>query len=222
MRGAKNQISILGFVAIICAVTACSGDGRELREAGPGQGESIAIVATTIETAQDSSVDSAIDSSLQNIFSVSGTWLASGALDPRHTCRGANISPALTIDYVPAPAKSLAITLIDLVNPQQPLWVVANLDPTQVLIKEGGLTAGATAGAIVGAAFNGDKIIDGYSGPCVTDSEIHEFLLVVYALDQNLEFVPEPRSLASSQLLVQAIQSAAFDSAETRFFVQNP
>lgn len=225
MRGAKNQISKLGLVAIMCAVTACSGDGRdgrELREAGPGQGESIAIVATTIEPAQDSSVDSAIDSSLQNIFSVSGTWLASGALDPRHTCRGANISPALTINYVPAPAKSLAITLIDLVNLQQPLWVVANLDPTQVLIKEGGLTAGATAGAIVGAAFNGDKIIDGYSGPCVTDSEIHEFLLVVYALDQNLEFVPEPRSLASSQLLVQAIQSAAFDSAETRFFVQNP
>ena len=96
--------------------------------------------------------------------------------------------------------------------------MVANIDPTFSTIQEGGLPSGA----IVGAAFNGDKIIDGYSGPCVTDSEIHEFVLVVYALEQVLEFVPEPMSLASSKLLLQAIQGSAFDSAETRFFVQNP
>jgi hypothetical protein len=45
---------------------------------------------------------------------------------------------------------------------------------------------------------------------------------VVYALDQVLEFAPEPMSLASSKLLLQAIQGSAFESAETRFFVQNP
>ncbi len=202
-----------GLFVLAIVLTACSRDGRELREAGPGQGESIAIVAATLETAIAGQ-----DPATQNIFSVSGTWLASGALDPRHTCLGSNISPAIIIENVPAEAKSLAMTLIAIENPQQPLWVVANLDPTLKVIQEGGVPTGA----IIGAAFNGDKIVDGYSGPCPIDSEIHEYLLVVYAIDQQLEFTPEPQSLASSQLLEQAIQSAAFDSAETRFFVQNP
>jgi phosphatidylethanolamine-binding protein (PEBP) family uncharacterized protein len=119
---------------------------------------------------------------------------------------------------VPAGTVSLAISLTEIANPDQPLWVVANINPTLSTIQEGGLPSSA----IVGAAFNGDKIIDGYSGPCVTDSEIHEFVLVVYALEQVLEFAPEPMSLASSKLLLQAIQGSAFESAETRFFVQNP
>ena len=206
-------INVVGLIVLASVLAACSRDGREMREAGPGQGESIAIITTTLETAVVEQ-----DTATQNIFSVSGTWLTSGALDPRHTCKGANISPALTIDNVPAEAKSLAVTLIAIDNPQQPLWVVANLDPTLKVIQEGGVPTGA----IIGAAFNGDKIIDGYSGPCLIDGEIHEFLLVVYAIDQPLEFTPEPQSLASSQLLVQAVEAAAFDSAETRFFVQNP
>ena len=209
----KTRRLFSGLIVLALVLTACSRDGRELREAGPGQGESIAIITTTLET-----VVAEQGPASQNFFSVSGTWLASGALDPRHTCLGSNISPALIIENVPAEAKSLAITLIAIDNPQQPLWVVANLDPTLKVIQEGGVPTGA----ILGAAFNGDKIVDGYSGPCPIDNEIHEFLLVVYAIDQQLEFTPEPQSLASSQLLVQAIQSAAFDSGETRFFVQNP
>lgn len=208
-----KMLAKVGAAMMFCVAAGCAGlgrDGRELRIPEPGQGESIAIVATTVEGASDSVAE--------NVFSVSGTWIASGAIDPRHTCKGAGISPALTFANVPTNAVSLAITLIELANPQQPLWVVANIDPSQNSIQEGGLPAGA----IVGASFNGDKITDGYSGPCVSDSEIHEFSLVVYALDQTLEFMPESMSLASSQLLVQAIQSAAFNSAETRFFVQNP
>ncbi|MDA0285886.1 MAG: YbhB/YbcL family Raf kinase inhibitor-like protein [Actinobacteria bacterium] len=213
MQVIKTWRSFSGLIVLAIVLTACSRDGRELREAGPGQGESVAIITTTLET-----VVAEQDPAMQNVFSVSGTWLANGALDPRHTCLGSNISPALVIENTPAEAKSLAMTLIAVDNPQQPLWVVANLDPTLKVIQEGGVPTGA----IVGAAFNGDKIVDGYSGPCPIDNEIHEFLLVVYAIDQQLEFTPEPQSLASSQLLVQAIQSAAFDSAETRFFVQNP
>lgn len=195
-------------VALTCFLGACSRDGRVLKESGPGQGESIAIVATTVELA----------TAEQNIFSVAGTWIASGAIDPRHTCNGSNTSPALTITNVPSQAVSLGIVLVEVAKPDQPLWVVANIDPTLTSIQEGGVPTGA----IVGAAFNGDKIVDGYSGPCVTDSEIHEFVLSVFALNQTIEFVPEPMSLASSKLLVQAIQSSAINFAETRFFVQNP
>jgi phosphatidylethanolamine-binding protein (PEBP) family uncharacterized protein len=210
----KNKY-VLVTVALIVGLgllSTCSRDGRFLREPGPGQGESIAIVTTLAPT------DTGTNSAAANLFSVSGTWVNSGSLDPRHTCLGSNISPALTISNVPAGSQSLAISLSETTNPDQPLWVVANLSPESTIIQEGGLPAGA----IVGAAFNGDKIVDGYNGPCITDSEIHEFVLVVYAIDQTIEFVPEPQSLGSSKLLLNAIQASAFDSAETRFFVQNP
>jgi Raf kinase inhibitor-like YbhB/YbcL family protein len=212
----KNQInrSIGTTFALILlggSLFACSRDGRVLRESGPGQGESIAIVATT-----ESSI--AGSDTATSTFAVSGTWLASGTLDPRHTCFGSNISPALTLANVPAGTQSLAISLYETTNPDQPLWVVANIDPSTTVIQEGG----TPSGAIVGAAFNGDKIMDGYSGPCVTDSELHEFVLTIYALGQMLEFEPETLSLSSSKLLLDAIRGAAFDSAESRFFVQNP
>lgn len=212
----KNQInrSIGTTFALILlggSLFACSRDGRVLRESGPGQGESIAIVATTESLIAGS--DTATST-----FAVSGTWLASGTLDPRHTCFGSNISPALTLANVPAGTQSLAISLYETTNPDQPLWVVANIDPSTTVIQEGG----TPSGAIVGAAFNGDKIMDGYSGPCVTDSELHEFVLTIYALGQMLEFEPETLSLSSSKLLLDAIRGAAFDSAESRFFVQNP
>lgn len=211
-RNSKNCYCVFALITLVSFTTACSRDGRVLRESGPGQGESVALV-TTIETtiADPNAVAS-------DLFSVSGTWLDSGSLDPRHTCLGSNVSPALTIQNVPAGAQSLAISLTETTNPDQPLWVVANLNPASLTIQEGGLPTGA----IVGAAFNGDKIVDGYSGPCITDGEIHEFVLVVYAVDQIIEFEPETQSLASSKLLLNAIQASAFNSAETRFFVQNP
>ena len=120
----KTNHYAFALIALVSMATACSRDGRVLRESGPGQGESIAIV-TTIETtiADPNAVAS-------DLFSVSGTWLDSGSLDPRHTCLGSNVSPALTISNVPAGAQSLALSLTETTNPDQPLWVVANLNPT--------------------------------------------------------------------------------------------
>lgn len=211
-RNSKNSYCVFALITLVSMTTACSRDGRVLRESGPGQGESVAIVTTIETTIADP------NAAASDLFSISGTWLDSGSLDPRHTCLGSNVSPALTIQNVPAGAQSLAISLTETTNPDQPLWVVANLNPASLTIQEGGLPTGA----IVGAGFNGDKIVDGYSGPCITDGEIHEFVLVVYAVDQIIEFEPESQSLASSKLLLNAIQASAFDSAETRFFVQNP
>lgn len=215
---AENNLSRKSkLILLLCLATvvfsSCSTDGRELRMPGAGQGESIAIIETTVATTQD-----AEDMSLSPIFAVTGTWLDSGAIDSRHTCSGANISPSLQISNAAVETVSLAITLIDLAVPEKPLWVVANISPDETSIQEGGLPAGA----IVGATTNGKKITAGYSGPCETGGEMNEYLLVVYALDQMLEFVPDPNSLSDSRLLYEAIQSSAFDSAETRFFAQTP
>ena len=212
---ARKIASSRGAIFLLCvttvAITSCSTDGRELRAPGSGQGESIEIVETTAETTLD-----AQDSSLQEIFTVTGTWLDGGAIDSRHTCDGANISPSLEISNTSVEAESLAITLIDLAAPEKPLWMMANISPDETSIKEGGIPAAA----IVGATTNGTKIASGYSGPCATGGEMHEYLLVVYALDQMLEFEPDPKSLNDSRLLYEAIQASAFDSAETRFFAQ--
>ena len=200
-----------GLIVLSMGTIACSRDGRELRQAGPGQGESIAIITTTIEVAATEQVAEPTP-----IFSVSGTWLDGGAIDPRHTCFGANISPALKISNTPSNTASLAITLVDLADPENPLWVVANIAPTEAVIQEGGVSAGA----IVGASSIGAKIVNGYSGPCPRDNELHEYSLVVYALDQMLEFVPGPKSLDDSRLLFEAIRGGAFRSTETHFFSQ--
>lgn len=213
-----NQLArIRGAFLLLClttvAATACSTDGRELRAPGAGQGESIEIVETTAET-----TPVAQDSSFQTIFTVTGTWLDGGAIDSRHTCNGANISPSLEISNTSIDAESLAITLIDLAAPEKPLWVMANISPDETSIQEGGIPDDA----IVGATTNGTKVNSGYSGPCTTGGEMHEYLLVVYALDQMLEFEPDPKSLTDSRLLFESIQASAFDSAETRFYAQTP
>ena len=218
MIAKTNQLaSRRGAIFLLCvttvAIASCSTDGRELRAPGAGQGESIEIVETTVETTPATQ-----DSSLQAIFTVTSTWLDGGAIDSRHTCSGANISPSLEISNAPVDAESLAITLIDLAAPENPLWVMANISPDETSIQEGGIPADA----IVGATTNGSKITSGYSGPCDTKSEMHEYLLVVYALDQMLEFEPDPKSLNDSRLLYEAIQASAFDSAETRYFAQTP
>ncbi|NQV96478.1 MAG: YbhB/YbcL family Raf kinase inhibitor-like protein [Acidimicrobiaceae bacterium] len=209
-RNRKIIAVFCGLIALSTGTIACSRDGRVLREAGPGQGESIAIVTTTIEVAETEQV------AQTPIFSVSGTWIDGGAIDPRHTCFGANISPALKISNMPSNAASLAITLVDLADPEKPLWVVANIAPTETIIQEGGVPAGA----IVGASSIGAKIVKGYSGPCPIGNELGEYSLVVYALDQMLEFVPGPKSLDDSRLLLDAIRGGAFKSTETRFFSQ--
>ncbi len=208
----KRVIVLMLCIATV-ATTSCSTDGRELRAPGAGQGESIEIVETTVET-----TPAGQDADLQTIFAVAGTWLDGGAIDSRHTCNGTNISPSLEISNTPIDAESLAITLIDLTAPENPLWVMANISPNETSIQEGGVPADA----IVGATTNGSKITSGYSGPCDTKNEMREYLLVVYALDQMLEFEPDPKSLDDSRLLYEAIQASAFDSAETRFYAQTP
>ena len=81
-RNEKYKYFFVALVAGLGLLSACSRDGRVLRESGPGQGESIAIITTIAPTDSDASAEEA------NLFSVSGTWLDSGSLDPRHTCLG--------------------------------------------------------------------------------------------------------------------------------------
>lgn len=101
-----------------------------------------------------------------------------GAIPPKHTCQGENISPKLIIADVPKNAKSLALIMDD---PDAPAgvwshWVAWNIPPETKEIEEG-------------ASLENEGITDfrkpGYGGPC-PPSGTHRYFFKIYALDTSL------------------------------------
>ena len=98
----------------------------------------------------------------------------------RYTCDGADISPPLVIENVPAGAKSLALIVDD---PDAPRgmwvhWVVWNIGPDTREIKEHQVPAGAAEGL-------NDFRKQSYGGPC-PPSGTHRYFFKLYALDTIL------------------------------------
>lgn len=110
----------------------------------------------------------------------------------KFSCEGGDINPELQIQNVPERAKSLALVMHD---PDAPLagrfthWVVWNIDPRAVLIKEESTPPGAREGV------NGTGRV-GYMGPCPPPGgPAHRYEFRFYALDAVLE-LSEGASLA--------------------------
>lgn len=187
------------MTAVACAtlaLAACSRDGRTLREPGPGQGESIAVVTTS--AAPDDA--DATEAAAAAPFAIAATWIDGGAMDPRHTCAGAGTAPAVAFADVPEGATNLALVLLDMGDGGRPLWAVDGIDPLTAAVQEG--------------------TDPGYEPPCPPPGELREYLLQGYALGETIEFRPEPGSPDDLALFVEAIRAAAFDSAETRAYVE--
>jgi Raf kinase inhibitor-like YbhB/YbcL family protein len=110
---------------------------------------------------------------------------ASGeAIPQRHTCDGAQVSPALLLSHPPAGTVSLALTMKDpdVPTPLAPVrtlnhWVVWDLAPASATaFPEGGIPTGAKQGA--------NDLGNGYLGPCPPPgSPAHHYNLTAYALD---------------------------------------
>ncbi len=98
----------------------------------------------------------------------------------KYTCDGQNFNPPLTFDNVPAGSKSLALIMDDPDAPNGTWvhWVVWNIDPKTVEIKEHSVPAGAHQG------INDFKRND-YGGPC-PPSGTHRYFFKLYALDTML------------------------------------
>ena len=101
-----------------------------------------------------------------------------GYIPNRHSCRGENHNPALTIDHIPQEAKTLAIIVDD---PDAPSgdwvhWVIWNIPPTRhVKVMEDRGTQGRN-----------DFDTNTYSGPC-PPSGTHRYFFKVYALNCMLD-----------------------------------
>lgn len=103
----------------------------------------------------------------------------------KFTCDGGGINPEFQIQNVPEGAKGLALVLHD---PDAPIkggffhWVVWNIDPETVLIKEESVPPGAVEG--LNSAGR-----PGYAAPCPPPGHgVHHYHFRLYALDTVLDF----------------------------------
>lgn len=124
---------------------------------------------------------------------ISSPAFANNRLIPdKHSCRGENVNPALRIKSVPVGTKSLALVVHDPDAPAKDWvhWLVWNIDPTTMVIKESDLPAGAVEGI---TDFGGP----GYGGPC-PPSGTHRYFFELFALDTVLD-LPADASLSALQ-----------------------
>lgn len=159
---------------------------------GAGQSESIAIAPTTVAGTPE--------------FAVTPPWTEGGAIDPRHTCDGQNVSPAVSWTGAPEGTSSFAVILTDLDAPEYAHWTVANIDAASNGVSEG------SVGDLAAVAMNSDAKPD-YSGPCPAEGSTHRYSLSVYAVSQ----VIEAQTGDPAPSLRAAIESAALAVATTEF-----
>ena len=161
-------VTFAGCLGLL-TIAACSGDGRALRPAGPSQTLSIITTTTAGAVTSGPALKPGGDG-----FAVTAPWSDGAVIDTQYTCRGTDISPPISWSGVPADAKELALTLVDVDASDYAQWIVAGLDPASTGIAAGKVPAGAVQGV---NGFGEAK----YAGPCPPDGQ-HTYLLTLYAL----------------------------------------
>ncbi len=165
-------------------LTACdTGDGRQLRPAGPDQTATL-VNSTTTSAPPDPAV---LGSGLpgegvgEGGLTLRAPWEDEGVIDPRFTCQGTGTSPALSWSGVPAEATNLALVVTDLSADGFIHWIMVGIDPGLTGLEEGLAPTGAVQGT------NSFDAI-GWGGPCPPPGTgEHEYLVQLHALDQTLD-----------------------------------
>ncbi len=102
-------------------------------------------------------------------LTVTAPWRNGAPIDPRYSCKGVNVSPALSWSPAPAGTKSIAVTMVDLDFTSFNHWTL-----TSVPVDATTLAEGAAAGA------------GGYSGPCPPAGTTHTYEITVHYLGSAL------------------------------------
>ncbi|MGH9396987.1 MAG: YbhB/YbcL family Raf kinase inhibitor-like protein [Terriglobia bacterium] len=115
---------------------------------------------------------------------------AEGFIPGRYTCSGANVSPALRWNDVPAGTRSFALIVTDPDAPARTWvhWVVFNLPPgarslPERVPKEDEMPGGGVQGV-------NDFHFAGYGGPCPPPGKPHRYFFRLYALNIRLSLKP--------------------------------
>ncbi|MGB0113824.1 MAG: YbhB/YbcL family Raf kinase inhibitor-like protein [Ilumatobacteraceae bacterium] len=203
------------------ALAACdTGDGKQLKSFDPADYPSQTSPPTTVEGSEgfdafdpvdDAGVVPTVDEPTPGEaaqFQVFAPWANGGEIDPRNTCDGDDLAPALSWGAVPEGTVEIAISLVDesAVSNGQPFvhWVITGLDPNEIALVEGDVPEGARQAL----NYFGDV---GYGGPCPPPGgDSHLYRLTAYALNKSLEVADG--SLANEFL--DAIAPATLRSAD--------
>lgn len=156
-------------------VAACSDDGREMRPPGPDQ--TLSIITTTSAVAP-ATVDTA-DPDTGTLIALRLPFGDGERIEPKYTCKGADVSPAVSWENIPVDATEVALSVIDLDSnpPGFVHWVITGLDPASAGIAEGAVPKGAVQAA-------NDFGSTEWNGPCPPTGE-HTYLFTLYALDSS-------------------------------------
>lgn len=98
----------------------------------------------------------------------------------KYTCDGENVNPPLQFSDVPSEAKSLVLIVDDPDAPSRVWvhWIVFNIDPKTLEIRENSIPQGAVSGVT-------DFGKPGWGGPCPPNGT-HRYFFKLYALDTQL------------------------------------
>jgi Raf kinase inhibitor-like YbhB/YbcL family protein len=191
------------LVAVTLFAGGCKHDGREMRPALPSQDGSVSTsAAPTVPDTEDDFFDTvgsaaalpagAVEISttvaagtgsstiapLAPALTVTAPWRDGGPIDVIYTCKGDNVSPALTWTAAPAGTQEIAITLIDQ-DASFDHWTLAGIAPNVTSLAENAPPEGAVA------ALNGSGTA-GYAGPCPPSGTTHTYRITVHYLSRAL------------------------------------
>lgn len=122
---------------------------------------------------------------LYTIVLTSTGFMDHGMINSNFTCEGANTSPDLAWDSVPANTKAFAIVCQDIdVNPNFFVhWLIYNIPGDQRSLDDNITTIPDIGNGILQGLNDFNKI--GYSGPCPPEG-VHRYVFIIYALDDML------------------------------------
>jgi Raf kinase inhibitor-like YbhB/YbcL family protein len=121
-------------------------------------------------------------------FALTTSAFAQGSGIPKkHTCDGADVSPALNWSGAPNGTQSFALIMDD---PDAPVgtwthWIIWNIPAKAAALPEGFSTA-EQSGDGTRQGKNDFKRV-GYGGPCPPPGKPHRYFFKLYALDANLD-----------------------------------
>jgi len=212
----------ISLAALALLASGCRHDGRTLRPALPSQNGSVSTsVASTVPETEDDFFNTQasqgvapggpIEVSTTNTgvtivsasaaLTVTAPWRDGAPIDPRYTCKGANVAPALSWSPAPAGTQEIAVTMID-EDADFDHWTMAGIKPDVTSMAENTPPEGAVA------ALNGSGKA-AYTSPC-PPSGTHTYRITVYYLDHPLLL----SSGGSTDAMRAAIADATIDTAE--------
>ena len=173
-----RRVSLAITLACTAAVliSACGTSGRTLQDPAPGATAPPRKTSSTT-IANVVTVDPAGAQLRPTGYSLSSpAWSDGGPIPAQFGCRGADVSPPLSIVGVPEGTAELLLIASDTASASEPRWIVADIDPATSGFDQGAVPTGAVE--VVNSTGSAR-----WAGPC-PDAPTTTFQLRLYALSR--------------------------------------